>query len=139
MGSKEKTKLIFLRLFDNPLTSILFLKDFFGYDGGFGSFTKIERDSENSFWCKFSAWFFHKHVLYLTLSLWIKFQYHTFFLFQNIKQNVLWRSSLGNLWRHNVKNSGNMLFFPLFKNLVVVQHLAEIWEGNFCENEKLQK
>ena len=36
-------------LFDNPLKSILFLKDFFGYNDCFGLFTKIEKDSENSF------------------------------------------------------------------------------------------
>ena len=139
MGSKEKTKSTLLRIFDNPLKSILFLKDFFGYNGCFGLFTKIEKDCENSFWCTFSAWFFHKHVLYLTLSLWIKFQYHTFFLSKIIKQNVLGSSYLNNWWRHKVKNSGHMLFSSLFKNLVAVQHLAEIWERNICENKKLQK
>ena len=32
-----------------------------------GLFTKIKKGSRTSFWCKFSAYFFHKNVSYLIL------------------------------------------------------------------------
>ena len=37
----------------------------------------------------FGASFVHKNVLYLILYQWTKFQCHTLFLSQDIKQNVL--------------------------------------------------
>ena len=40
--------------------SILFLKEFLACNGCFGLFTKIKNGSGTSFWCTFSAWFFHK-------------------------------------------------------------------------------
>ena len=54
---------------------------------------KLKR-SGASFWCKFYARFFLKNVPYLTLYQWTKFQCHTLFVSQDIKQNVLLSSYL---------------------------------------------
>ena len=60
----------------------------------FGYLPKLERDLVLAF----SALFLHdlpiKNVLYLILYQWIKFQCHTFFPSQDIKQNVLLSSYL---------------------------------------------
>ena len=69
--------------------NILLLKEFLACNGCFGFFTKIKRGSGTSFWCTFSAWFFHKNVFYLILYQRAKFQCHTSFPSQDIKQNVL--------------------------------------------------
>ena len=78
-----------------PFQNILFLKEFLACKGCFGLFTKIKKGFGTSFWCTFSAWFFHKNVIYLILYQWPKFQHHTFFPFQDIKQNGLLSSYLG--------------------------------------------
>ena len=57
------------------LQRILFL-NFFACESCFGLFTKIIKESGNSFWCTLSAWFFHKNVPYLILYRWTKFQCH---------------------------------------------------------------
>ena len=75
---------------------ILFLKEFLACNSSLGLFSKIKKGSGASFWCTFSAWFFHKNVPYLILYQWTKFQCHTLFLSQNIKQNVLLSSYLDN-------------------------------------------
>ena len=53
MGSKEKIKLTFLRLFDNPLSKYilknLFFKEFLVSNGCFGVFTKNKKGSATSF------------------------------------------------------------------------------------------
>ena len=69
--------------------NILLLKQFLACNGYFGLFTKIIKRSGTSFCCTFSAWFFYKNVHYLILHLWTKFQCHTIFPSQDIKQNVL--------------------------------------------------
>ena len=62
-----------------------------------GYLRKLNMGSGTSFGvCIFSAWFFHKSVPYLIICLWIKFQCHTFFLSQDLKQNVLLSSYLDN-------------------------------------------
>ena len=80
----------------------LILKEFFACNSCFGLFTKIKKGSGTSFWCTFSAWFFHGNVPYLILYQWTKFQCHTFFTSEDIKQNVLLNSYLGIWWRHKV-------------------------------------
>ena len=71
--------------------NILLLKEFLICNNGcFGLFMKIIKRSGTCFCCIFSAWFFCKDVLYLILHLWTKFQFHNFFPFQDIKQNVIW-------------------------------------------------
>ena len=74
--------------------NILFLKEFLACNGCFGLFSKITKGSGASFWCTFSAWFFHKNVPYLILYQWTKFQCHNLLLSQDIKQNVLLNSYL---------------------------------------------
>ena len=98
LGSKEKN-LTLIILFQN----ILFSKKFLACNGCFELFTKMKKGSGTSFWCTFSAWFFHKNVLYLILYQWTKFKCHTFFPSQDIKQNVLSSSYLGSWWRLNFK------------------------------------
>ena len=75
----------------------LFLKEFLVCNGCFGLFSKIKKGSGASFWCTFSAWFFHKNVPYLILYQWTKFQCHTLFLSQYIKQNVFFDQPLKQL------------------------------------------
>ena len=50
---------------------------------------KLKRGLGLAFGAIFSASFFHKNVPYLTLYQWTKFQCHTLFLSQDIKQNVI--------------------------------------------------
>ena len=45
--------------------NILVLKEVIACNGCFGFFNKIKKESGTSFWCRFSAWFCHKNVLYL--------------------------------------------------------------------------
>ena len=45
-----------------------------------GLFTKIKKRSGTSFCCTFSAWFFHKNVLYLTICQLQSFDVILFFL-----------------------------------------------------------
>ena len=80
--------------------NILLLKEFFACNGCFSLYRKIKKESETSFWCTFSAWFFHKIVPYLILLQWTKFQCHTLFLSQDMKQNMLLSSYLYSWWRH---------------------------------------
>ena len=58
--------------------NILFSKEFLVCNGCFWLFCKIKERSRtrSSFWCTFSAWFFHKNVPYLILYQWSKFQGH---------------------------------------------------------------
>ena len=91
---KEKIKLNFLRLFDNPLLKYRILKriwyfEFLTCNDWFALFRKIKKGSGTSFWCTFSAWVLHKKVLYLILYQQTKFQCHALFLSQDIKENVL--------------------------------------------------
>ena len=66
-------------------------------NGCFGLFSK--KGSGASLWCTFSAWFLHLNFPYLILhQWWTKFQCHTLFLSQHIKQNVLLSSHLDNYW-----------------------------------------
>ena len=82
--------------------NVLFFKDFLACNGYFGLFRKIKKGSGASFWCTFSEWFFHKNVPYLVLYQWTKFQCHTLFLSQDVKQNVSLSSYLGSWWRHKL-------------------------------------
>ena len=68
--------------------NILFLKEFLAYNGCFGLFTKFKKRSGTSFWCTFPHDFPIKNGLYLILYYWTKFQCHTLFLSQDVKQNV---------------------------------------------------
>ena len=69
---------------------------------GLHKFTKINRGSGTSFWCTFSVWFFHENVFYLILYQQTKFQCHTSFPLQDIKQNVLLSSYLDSWWWHKL-------------------------------------
>ena len=61
-----------------------------------GYLPKLNRElgSAISFWCTFSAWFFHANASYLILDQLAKFQRHI--ILQNIKQNELLSSYLDN-------------------------------------------
>ena len=76
--------------------NILFSKEFLACSGCFGLFTKIKEGSGASFWGTFFASFFRKNLSYLILYQRAKFQCHTFFTSQDIKQNVLLCSYLDN-------------------------------------------
>ena len=85
-----------------PFQNILFLKEFLVHNVCFGLFSKIKKESGTSFWCICSAWFFHKNVPYLILYHWKKFQCHTLFPSQDMKQNTLLSSYLDCCWRHKL-------------------------------------
>ena len=78
--------------------NILFSKEFLACNSSFGLFTKIKKGPGTSFWCTFSASFFHKNILCLIRSILSidKIQCRTFFSSQDIKQNVSSSSYLGN-------------------------------------------
>ena len=84
-----KNKVNFLRLFENPLSKYLFLKEFLACNGCFQLFAKIKRGLGLAFGAHFPGDFFHKNVSYLMLHQLTKFQCHTFFPSQDIKQNKL--------------------------------------------------
>ena len=109
--------------------NILFLKEFLACNGCFGLFSKIKKGSGASFWCIFSAWFFHKNVPYLIHYQWTKFQCHILFPTQDIKQTVLLRSYLDSWWCHK----HYIRFF-------LDQHLADNgWQGEKERKTKIQK
>ena len=56
---------------------------------------RLKRSLGLAFGANFLHDFFHKNVPYLILYQWTKFQCHTFFPSQDIKQNVLLSSYLG--------------------------------------------
>ena len=84
-----------------PFQNILFLKE---CNGCFGLFTKTKKGSGTSFWCIFSAWFFPENLFYFIIYQWTKFQHHTFFSSQDIKQNVLLGYYLDSCWRHKLED-----------------------------------
>ena len=59
-----------------------------------GYLAKLKRGLRLAFGAHFLHDFFYKNVPYLILYQWTKFQCHTSFLFQFIKQNVLLSSYL---------------------------------------------
>ena len=78
--------------------NFLFSKEFPACNVCFELLSKIKKGSVANFWCTFSALFFHKDIPYLILYQWIKFQWHTLFLSQDIKQNMLLSSYLDKWW-----------------------------------------
>ena len=86
---KEKIKLTFLRLFDDPISKYLFLKEFLACNGCFELFAKMKRGLGLAFAHIFLVIFSIKNVSYLLLYQLAKFQCHTFFSSQDIKQNKL--------------------------------------------------
>ena len=59
-----------------------------------GYLAKLKRGLGLAFGAHFQHDFFEKNVPYLFLYQWTKFQCHTFFLSQDIKQNMLLKSYL---------------------------------------------
>ena len=96
--SKEKINLTFLRPFDYSVSKYLIFQRISCVHGSFGLFSKIKKGSGASISCTLSEGFFCKNVSYLILYQWSKFQCHTFFLSQDIKQNMLLSSYLDNWW-----------------------------------------
>ena len=69
----------------------------------------------------------HKNVPYVILYQWTKFQCHTFFPSQDIKQNMLLCSSLDNWWHHK------------FKDLSLINLLSNGWQGEKGWRTEIQK
>ena len=117
------------------LQNILLLKEFVACSGCFGLFTKIKKEFGTIFCCTFSAWFLHKNVPYLILYQWTKFQCHTFFPSQDIKQNKLLSSSLDNWWRRKFQD---LSLIHLWSNgwLGEKEWKTEIQKSEYLENEK---
>ena len=115
--------------------NILFLKEFLACNGCFGLFSKIKKGSGASFWCIFSAWFFHKNVLYLILYQSTRFQCHTLILSQDIKHNVLLSSYSDSWWHHNFK-----IFLESTSNAMADREKKEgkmnIQKSEYLENKK---
>ena len=92
---------------------ILFLSQFLACNGCFGLLTKIKKLSGTSFWCTFSAWFFLSKCSLFNTQLakyqLTKFQCHTFFPYQDIKENILLSSYLDNWWCHKLKDISSII------------------------------
>ena len=110
-----------------PFQNILFLHEFLACNGCFGLFTEIKTGYGTSFRWTFSAWFFYKNVPYLILYQWPKFQCHTFFPSQDIKQNVLLSSYLNSWWCHELQD------------LSSIKLLSNGWQGEKERKVKIQK
>ena len=85
LGSKEKIKLNFLRLFGNPFSKYLIFKRISQVQWLFW----VIQQNEKGIWGQLLVHIFCKNVPYIILYQGLKFQCHIFFLFQDIKQNVL--------------------------------------------------
>ena len=105
--------------------NILLSKEFLACIGCFGLFTKMKKGSGRNFWCPFSAWFFHKSVFYLILYQWTRFQCHTFFPSQYIKQNVLLRSYLDSWWHDK-----NFKIYPQKTSYAMADREKKSEDGN---------
>ena len=64
-----------------------------------------------TFWCTFSAWFFHKNVPYLILCQLSNFQSQSFFPFQDIKKDVLLSFYSDNWWRNKLKDLSSIILY----------------------------
>ena len=101
---RKKNKVYFFKSFLIILfPNIWLVKEFPVCNACFRLFSNIEKRSGISFWCTFSAWFLHANAPYLILYQLAKFQCHIFFLFEDIKQNLLLSSYLDNWWRHELQ------------------------------------
>ena len=96
---------------------------------------QIIKRSGTSFCCIFSAWFLYKNVLYLILHLWTKFQCHTFFPSQDIKQNVLLSSYLDNWWHHELYDLSSIILQSNGRQ-VEKRGRTEIQKFEYLQNEK---
>ena len=93
--------------------NILFLKECLGCNGCFGFFSKIKKESGTSFWCIFSAWFYHKNCsLFNIYSIngW-SFNVIPFFLLKISNKNVLLSSYLA---RHMLMSKTVRFIFDQF-------------------------
>ena len=86
--------------------NILSLKQFVAWNGCFRLFTKTRKWSRTSFWCTFSASFFHKNVPYLILYQLTKFNVISFFL---LKQNALVSSYLDHCRPHKLQHLSSII------------------------------
>ena len=98
---KEKVKLTFLRLFENNLPKFLISKRILCMHCVLSYLAKLKRGLGLTFGVSIVHDFFHKNVPYLILYQWRKFQCHTLFLSQDIKQNMLLSSYLDK-WCHKL-------------------------------------
>ena len=86
---KERIKVTFSKIFDNPLSKYLIVKRISCMQWLFWVVYQNKKGFGTNFWWTFSAWSFHENVPYLILYQWTKFQCPIFFSSQDIKQNVL--------------------------------------------------
>ena len=102
-----------LRFFDNPLSKYLIFK----FLACIGCFELFVKRGVSTFWCTFSAYFFHINVPYLIPYQLTKFQYQTQFPSQNIKQYIFLNS-------YQIDNVMTLEF--------IFNHLLKLWltEGN---------
>ena len=100
---KEKVKLTFKRLLIILFKITYFLKNFLHALAVLDYLPKSKKGAGTRFWGTFSAWFLHENAPYSTLYQWEKFQCHTFFPSQDIKQNVSLSSYLNSSWHHKLK------------------------------------
>ena len=102
LDSKEKMKLPFLRLFDNPFSKYLTFKIVSCLQRLFWVIYQNYKEVWVYLLLHIFCMIFYKNVLYLILYLWRRFQCQTFFPSEDVKQNVLLSSYLDNWWRHEL-------------------------------------
>ena len=72
---------------------------------------------------------FHKNVSYLIIYQWTKFQCHTLFLSQDIKQNVLRRAYTMKLFFHGWLNFSFGSFLSIFNTCIQLRNVNEIFQS----------
>ena len=99
----------FLKFFDNPLSKYLISKRISCMPMAVLGYLPLLKRGVGLTFC---AHFLHNlliKVSYLVFYLWTKFQWHTFFPSQDIKQNVLLSTCLDNWWCHKLKNLSSII------------------------------
>ena len=103
--------------------NILPLKEFLARNLYFGLFREIEKESGTSFWCTFSAQFFHKNDSYLIQSL-----------------DKVSMSDLISFSQYEIKYDIKFLFRQLLTSWTFLDHLLKQWlTGGKRGKMKIQK
>ena len=104
-------------------TNILPLKEFLARNVYFRLFSEIEKESGTSFWCTFSAQFFHKNDSYLIQSL-----------------DKVSMSDLISFSQYEIKYDIKFLFRQLLTSWTFLDHLLKQWlTGGKRGKTKIQK
>ena len=118
-----------------PFKISYFQKNFLYAMSVLGYLTKLKRGIGLTLGVHFLHDFFHQNILYLILYQWTKFQCHTLFLSQDIKQNVLLSPYL-NKWWHYFDFDFNESTSKVMANREKKRGKTKIQKFEYCETKK---